>query len=1070
MADPVDTSPIVTRLEEHELPDAEERRIIEEDLDTNIVVVASAGTGKTESLIRRMVAGVVAGKVNVDSLVAITFTRMAAGEMRARFAERLRDAAETSPVARDALRKIDRAFIGTIHAFCARMLRERPLDVGLRPDFTEVDEHDVTILWRHYWNEELQRLYADGDPRIAQLSELGVDVRDLYDFFVTRSENSDLALGPALKEEPDLSTALDQVQQAVDTVMELLGGKIPDDRDTFLDQLDLANHIRRHRGVHGLADQAELLKVYRKGLKGITLKRWPDKNLASKVKNEIVGGLAEHVVDPALTQWRQYVYGIIAPLMDDLVGRFADHRRANGLVTFHDLLVLSATLLRDSSGARRFFQGKFEAFFVDEFQDTDPLQAEIISYLAGSDTAETDWRKLVPIPGRLFVVGDEKQSIYRFRRADIEVFRQVREQILESGGRTVRLQTSFRSENSLCEWLNSAFAPLFEVQDPRYQALYDALHAARTSTPSADRVFKITTDKIGRNDEVAIVADEASRIADYIESETSASDGRNPKRNAGAFMVLTRRRKYLTTYAAALEARGIPYDIVGGDSLGMSEELAALVNMLEAIRRPADEVAMLSYLRGPLVGLGDDDLYAFRVAGGSFRSTRPVPDELPPDIEAPLRAAFDALSRARDDLMQYPVATAFERIMDRVGLLASAAARESGSTRVGNLLRVLSLVRKWESDGITWSEVVHELRAVISDRYYQYEQMTLDVGRQDVVRIMNLHQAKGLEADVVILADAYESHSHSVSQHVSRSDDVDMLSMVVSVSRSGTWGEVIAEPLGWEEAVEDEERYEEAEGLRLTYVAATRAREQLVVCQYPSSDKGPWSRLYPALASVTEASAKAGSGKRLRDESVADVAEHLAVITAQWSALSKPGYTIQSVTGQDPAASLEDLAVGGRGADYGTLVHEVIEAAINGVLPVNEKAYVESIADSYDLRPQSAQVLKELQMLRDSDLWRELMEAPEVYSEVPFAYPVGGDSANIIRGTIDLVFRTAAGWRIVDFKTHHTQTEEDVEALMAHYGDQLKSYSDAWTHIIAEEVIDAGLWLSEQGRFVSMMS
>ena len=165
--------------------------------------------------------------------------------------------------------------------------------------------------------------------------------------------------------------------------------------------------------------------------------------------------LLENAIDPALTAWRQYVHGRIVPLMTFVVKRFSAFRRNRGLVTFHDLLVSTARVLRDRGDVRSFFQGKFSTFFVDEFQDTDPLQAEIIMFLTSGQTDESDWRRLVPRPGSLFVVGDEKQSIYRFRRADIDVFRRVNARIVESGGQIVRLKTSFRSLPSLCDWFNS---------------------------------------------------------------------------------------------------------------------------------------------------------------------------------------------------------------------------------------------------------------------------------------------------------------------------------------------------------------------------------------------------------------------------------------------------------------------------------------------------------------------------------------------------------------------------------------------------------------------------------------
>lgn len=1045
------------------LPDARDRELIKTDLSHNVVVVASAGTGKTEALIKRMVACVVEGVATVDSLVAITFTRMAAGEMRARFAERLRRVASTEANARIALRQLDRCFIGTIHAFCARMLRERSLEVGIRPDFTEVDEHEITVLWRRFWRDIVQQLYAEGDRRLQQLRDLGLKVPDLFEFFIDVSENSDLVLKPGLTEPPDLSTPLGVVRKQVDEIIAELGGRLPENRDTFMEQVDRAAHFLRYRRELDVADMADLLKTYGRAFKAVTQNQWDDRALAARVHREISPDLLDTTIEPALLTWRQYVYGQAAPLVQDIVTRFAEYRRANGLVTFHDLLVLSARLLRQSSEARRFFQQKFATFFVDEFQDTDPLQAEIIQYLTGEDVTETDWRKLVPRPASIFIVGDEKQSIYRFRRADIDVFRIVRDRIIDSGGRLLRLQTSFRSTDDLCAWLNGAFEPLFESHDRAYQAEYDRLLPERVADGDGAPVQRITVAKVAGNREMEIAKLEAQKIARYVDEQVT---GERAVRSPGDFMILTRERRYLQVYAATLEARDIPYDIVGGDSLGSSEELGALVEMLEAIRRPSDGVSLLGYLRGPLNGLGDDELYAFTRAGGRFRFSAGVPESLDGDLADRLRLAFDRLLEAQKDLLAMPMAAAIERIIDRLGLASYAAGLEQGSTRAGNLYRVLSLVRKWEEEGRNWSEVVAELRGVLADSKHTYEQMTLDVGRADVVRIMNLHQAKGLQAPVVILADSYQMKGRPPKQHVSRIEGDEYLSRPIMAKRNSYSTEAMAEPVGWADDLEVEQRYSDAEELRNVYVAATRARDQLVVCRYPEKkDRGPWSCLYRALDHVPELTLGPEQEPIVTEEALVPVAELCDQLAEFWETAARPSWTERSVTGEDLTESIE---IGrGRGAEFGSLMHEILEAVLEERVQDIE-SYARAQADLLDMAERSGELLAEVRAFQQSHVWSEVQASEAAYAEVPFAgVETGGH--NILRGKIDLIYRSDDGWKIVDFKTHEAASETDIAVLKEKYRAQLEAYAEAWTSITGEPVAEAGLWLTERAEYVRVV-
>ena len=198
--------------------------------------------------------------------------------------------------------------------------------------------------------------------------------------------------------------------------------------------------------------------------------------------------LCRDVLEPGLTRWRRYLHPIIMRAVAPASEEFAAWRRRNGRLNFQDLLLIARDLLREHPSVRRAFQERFLPILVDEFQDTDPIQAEILFYLTGEDTDEKDWRELSPKPGSLFVVGDPKQSIYRFRRADIETYGAVRDR-LEKTGRVLNLTANFRSTGRLCGWVNGVFARRFPETATAQQAAgsrspHSARKARRASSAS----------------------------------------------------------------------------------------------------------------------------------------------------------------------------------------------------------------------------------------------------------------------------------------------------------------------------------------------------------------------------------------------------------------------------------------------------------------------------------------------------------------------------------------------------------------------------------------------------------
>ena len=1077
------------------LADASARKRIRDDLDTSFMCLAGAGGGKTHALVERMVACISEGKVDIAHMAAITFTRKAAGELRGRFFLALQQAAidvadqgegevAARQVARlrDAVARVDQCAIGTIHAFCARLLRERPIEAGLPPNFSEVEEREELFLNRAAWDRFLQSLSAAGDPRLLAIEETGLTAEQFYQFYLDRCQFSDLELKPTHGPRPDLEPAVAQACELVREVESQIPDPLPEgEPDRLMATVRELRHFVDFTGSPSDADRERLLRDLASTTKTkVILKRWGPPGsaqctLARRLKNEVLPALRTEVLLPLLAQWRHYVYVLAGELVDEAMAYYRDTRLATAMLTFNDLLELSAALLRDRPDARGHFQRRYRRLFVDEFQDTDPLQAEVLLYLTGVEEVAGDWRQLTPRPGSLFVVGDEKQSIYRFRRADLDIFRLVRDRILAGHGAVVELTTSFRSRSQITNWANGAFEPLFDNHDGRYQAQFQRLVAHRPTQEGAG-VYRLRSRLGSGGRREPQTRDEAERIAIFIAAALRGRTELNGEKavlgrraEAGDFMILTRSRRYLGEYARALETQQVAYDITGAGKLRDSLELRSLVDALDTLLQADDPVPLVAYLRGPLVGLGDDELYALRQAGWRFRWLAcPPADGLPVDLAERLTRALASLQRFWDDLRQRPMAAALERFVEETGLAAHAAVGEAGSSRAGNLLRVLAMVRDAQSRrGLNWGQITDDLRDLLDDDRQRVEEMTLETGRPDVVRVMNLHQAKGLEAKVVFLADAFDTsgQQHRVDMHVSRAATTPYLSMAVN-RRARFSTIVLAEPDGWEEDAAEEARFLAAESLRLVYVAATRARDVLVLGMTGQS-RGAWASLEPAAASAPELPIPSPAEARppvTASEGNVDMAALQAQMQSRWLRVRTPSYVLESVSDEEESPLLEQdwEEARARGRQYGTVVHRLFESAVRGRLrdldETGEAAYVRHLlaAEGIPSTDHEAAALQALTALRASVIWRELERAvDDVHAEMPLASQEGD---TVRRGVIDLVYRVgdAAGWKIIDYKTHPVMTP----VLTERFTRQVEFYAEHWEAVSGEPVVERGLWLA----------
>ena len=1086
--------PAWERSPERDLADAEARARLLSDLDSNLVVEASAGAGKTHALVGRIVALLAAGRCTIDQIAAVTFTRKAAGELRGRLLTRIESALSTLAEAddprpdarrrlRSALDGFERAFAGTIHSFCARLLRERPVEAGVDPGFEELDPREEGSLRREAWERHIDRESEGPSDRLGRLEELGIDPGHLYPAFETLVDYPEVEVPREPVPAPDLGLAVERARAFVDRALDLIPDQPVEGRyDGMQTTLFAARSFLRNRDLETPAARAEFLKLFDGGT-GCTLKLWGDRDVGRDVRARF-GELQEDVLAPALRAWREHCYPAALDFVEPAVRRYTRLRDERRVLNFQDLLLRTARMLREHPEVRRHFADRFPRVLVDEFQDTDPVQAEILMLLTGEEREETDWRHLTPRPGSLFLVGDPKQSIYRFRRADVDVYRFVRDRIEAAGGAVIPLQTSFRSLEPLVAWLNESLEPIFEDHDREVQPPFTPLAPYRREDGGHACVRRVEHEKIPHNPAGDVAEVDARRVARWIRAAVDAEPGERLPGEAlepGEVLVLLRQKSHLDVYARALEEQGLPYEVSGGGAVSESGELDALLTMAEAALDPDDPLALVAHLRGPLVGISDDALYRFRRAGGVWdysayaRRRRDLPDI--EEAEA-LDAAFSDLARAYGWLQSQPPAAALERLMSHTGVLAHAAGLEAGSSRAGSLYRALSLVRDWQASGRDVAWILDELRSLADGEGTEVDEMVLEVGRGDVVRVMNVHKAKGLQARVVFLADPLKKTDGWVDRHIERVDEEQPRGhlRVCRTNRFGRPVDDLALPAGWEELKETERRYREAEEARLLYVAATRARDLLVVSHYPYSDKGPWTPLFEALEEVPPldvpeggaSRAPAAGGDGSGREGDGDVAPpDREALEARRRALGEPSYSLVRAS---------DLADEGgrparlRGEDrelalaFGRVVHELLRQMVEGDgLPDEDLVRRRLEAEGGDPSSSPA-VLAAAGRAREAWFWPELEDADRVLCEVPLGrWRSEAGLPSLERGVVDLAFRGSDGWTVVDYKTHRIAEESVLDGLTEQLAPQVTAYRDAWEEIAGEPVTRAGLFFTEPG-------
>jgi ATP-dependent helicase/nuclease subunit A len=858
-----------------QLDDRAARERIRTSLAESLLVEASAGTGKTTELIARIVAVLADGRTTIDRIVAVTFTNKAAGELKLRLRQELDRAREAAndPAQRshieDALEHLEEASIGTIHSFCAQILRERPVEAVVDPAFEELNDQQASRIYERAFRSWLERKLSEGAPGLRRA-----------------------LVRLASRESADAPSPLEQLRYGAWKLIEWRDHPAPWRTKEFHREAEidrLVEHVgviadaascctRRNDNLVKSLQPARALVTWIKraeaagprdydALESLLIKLIRDINqnpqkgsgfFADGVPREQVVQARAHFIKQ-LTAFQHAAEADLAATlraeMWELVEEYDRLKRRAGKLDFLDLLLLARDLVRNQPEVRRYLQGRFTHIFIDEFQDTDPLQAEILLLLAADDPQESDWRQAAPKPGKLFVVGDPKQSIYKFRRADVVLYRDIRDTLAGSGVGVVQLTTSFRAVRPIQHLVNSAFETEMQGDASAGQAAYAPLHGETAALAGQPSIVALPAPRpygsmrLSRAAIDACLPDTIVAFVEWLvrESGWRVRDPENALQLAPVssrhICVLFRRftnygRDITRDYVRSLEAREIPHLLVGSKSFHSREEVETLRAALTAIEWPDDELSVFATLKGSLFAIPDNLLLRFHHEAGRLHPFRNRPEELSEDFQ-PIREALELLAELHRGRNRRPIADTVNSLLEATRAHAGFALRPAGHQVLANVYRIADLARTFEvSGGVSFRGFVEELEAQ-SEKAESAEAPVLEEGAEGV-RLMTVHAAKGLEFPVVILAD--------MTAHIAAGDPDRYVD-----AREGLCAQRLLRCAPWELDENDaqERERERAEGVRVAYVAATRARDLLVIPSVGDEPLEGWlaplnKAIYPA--------------------------------------------------------------------------------------------------------------------------------------------------------------------------------------------------------------------------------
>ncbi len=1088
----------------------------ETGLGETLFVEAGAGTGKTTLLVTRIVNLVLTEGVSLRSIAAITFTEAAAAELQSRVRSRFEqeqaaavDAGNFDRAARcaSAIDEADLAAITTLHGFANRILGEYSVSAGLPPRVRVLDEVSSQLAHEDRWQRFVDRLYDDAELQQLLVTAASLDIaleprypkhstlRDVAVEFNQNWDRLDPLLGLGRNELPPmdfvefdravhaLAAWIPQCKDPGDKLLAHLHKIVPE-MQAIVDVADphrklrlLANRRRQSNGGWGRGSGGKKLG-------------WPidPKEIKDDITavNEAILASLDPITDQVLTQ--------LASLIADETVQAATARRNDGGLEFHDLLVLARNLVRTNPEARASLHERYTHLLLDEFQDTDPIQIEL-AVLIATDAEQVEnesWAELPVAPGRLFFVGDPKQSIYRFRRADIALFLRARDRFAGERG-AHQLTRNFRTVDPVVRWVNAMFGHVMaeEVPDaqPRYQPLsadrdpkdIDAHRPILLGGPhenpkiTSAELRAVEADDVVRS--IRAVLDSPKQFQVQYRDKRGTRRWRNPQ--LGDITILLPTRTSLPFLKSALDEASITYRIATGTLVYDTQEVVDALSAIRAIDDPTDAISLVAALRSPLYACSDVDLFTWTQAGGRWDHRAPVPAGV--EATHPVAAAFAHLQSLWSERWFVTPSQLLERLLRerRAAMLAFGSGRPVDVWR--RLRFLVEQARSFEETGPGGLRAFTEWAALQSGSMARVHEPLLPETDEAAVSVQTIHGSKGLEFPITILSGMTTQLQPARSGVSVLWDDVGPPEIRM---RKGL------QTMRHEPRADVESEMDQHERMRLAYVAATRARDHLIVsCHHKASqtDKTFGGRFWQ----VFDEHALAHLAQRPDLDELIDHTPEAAPRPAQLGfALDARNRWIErrtellhafretrvlSATGvarhaqgivDDPADALaeqdddgadipDDGVVERRRGRIGTAIGAAVHAVLEHV----------DLADP-DVRSVDALVAEQAQAHSISqhvfvvgELVKAALASPAValaaehrhHKELFVAAPLND---RMIEGYVDLLVEGPDGLVVIDYKTDSVRSEEDVDAKLDAYELQAAAYAVALEQATGERVAE----------------
>ncbi len=1069
---------------------------------SDVVVTAGAGAGKTRTLVARYLK-LLADGLPLRSIVAITFTRKAAREMRNRLREAIRRYLEQpglSPAERDLwaghLAALDAARVGTIHSLCADLLRAHPAEAGLDPRFEVLDESQTRLLQQQAVADSLA--WAATQPGLAGLFEQ-LGERILTDN-VTELLRRRLEAVPLFTTFPpgealahwQTALAVQQAQARADllahpdwqtavAILQANAATDPGDKLELLRQQALTALTDSDSGFVGLG---ELKRVTASGSR----KNWDnDADLLDSVQQALntlktLWNEQSKLLTAGLNELDERAAALL-PALHQLF-TFADetYRRAkqsHNSLDFDDLESLALMLLTDHPMVRQRWQAEIRALLVDEFQDTNARQRDLLTWLNGGQ-------------GKLFIVGDARQSIYRFRGADVAVFRQERQRI-EAGGQAISLATSYRAHRGLIALMNSLFEPVLGASaDPArpWQEPFAPLQHFRDAAGPGGRPphieLHLATGKKGDGAlaEAAVLL--VNRLVEMVEAPGSGL-------SYGDIAILCRATKSFAEYENALEAAGVPFLTVAGRGFYDRPEIRDLLNALQAIADPTDDLALAGLLRSPALALSDEALYRLRRRNAEGRRTglwaalqAPPADLSPADARQALRAV-GLINRLHQQVGRMPAAKLLKQFLDESDY--AAALRHAGQQRsVRNLSKLLDDANIIGLVSVT--ELVAYLISLRDSGSYEGEARTIAAG---AVQLMTVHAAKGLEFPLVVIGDA--GGRGGGGGQLSPLFDPEW-GVLLPLSETADEAAVSdsknkKRPKIYELAREANKEKVAAETKRLLYVAATRAQEKVLFSGVVSVTKdgtpgkpGGWLNEVIALDEATWAAQSAAVTSRFElalEGGVIGGVIQSSEVTQRQATLSTVPETPDEIVLPPPLLAPIDVPPAeipqrvrrvtptmDRWHPPARLVGDLTHRALatwcfpdtghyEGWLAA--QAHTFGLPDERQIAEAVRQCRTMLAHFQTSELYGAMCRAAVRLAEVPYEIEFEGSPHS---GRLDALFQLDGRWTVVEFKTDRVRNDIERQKVLAEsdYVAQVARYRAVVTEFTGQTPAVILCWLN----------